>query len=321
MLRFLFLLLFVATIAIATEAQRMSREQYINTYKKLAINEMNTNGIPASITLAQGILESDCGNSYLATEGNNHFGIKCHGWQGDTIFHDDDKFQECFRKYQTVAESYADHSRFLKGTNRYKQLFTLDKTDYQNWAIGLKKAGYATDPNYAQRLIDIIDALNLHQYDCETTEDATAYTVADSSSTTPNNNTTTSHPIVIRHDASFVINPFHEHEVRYNNGVRYIEIVKGDTFEDIAIEFHTMVSELLKFNDLQPSANIQDLKYLYIRTKRNRAHKDCPTHTVSQGDSSWSIAHKYGIKLRKLRKYNSLASAEEPRVGDVLKLR
>ena len=139
---------------------------YIETYKGIAIQKMVEYKIPASITLAQGIFESACGTSRLATQGNNHFGIKCHKeWQGDTIKHDDDALQECFRKYKEAEESYNDHSLFLTSRHRYAKLFTLDVMDYTAWAHGLKAAGYATNPKYADRLISLIERFNLAKQD------------------------------------------------------------------------------------------------------------------------------------------------------------
>ena len=145
---------------------------YINKYKSLAISEMNEFGIPASITLAQGILESGNGESRLAVEANNHFGIKCHtNWDGETIFADDDEKNECFRKYSTVEESFRDHSLFLSTRDRYQFLFNYKKTNYRKWARGLKEAGYATNPKYASSLIKIIKNNNLSKYDISTADE------------------------------------------------------------------------------------------------------------------------------------------------------
>ena len=139
---------------------------YIETYKEIAINKMVEYRIPASITLAQGIFESACGTSRLATEANNHFGIKCHKeWEGDTIKHNDDELQECFRKYLKPEESYNDHSLFLISRPRYAKLFTLDVMDYPGWARGLKTAGYATNPQYADKLISLIERFDLARHD------------------------------------------------------------------------------------------------------------------------------------------------------------
>lgn len=141
---------------------------YVDDFKDIAKNNMKNYGIPASIILAQGILESGAGKGDLALRSNNHFGIKCHtGWEGEKVYHDDDAEQECFRKYKDPAESYKDHSLFLTSRSRYSSLFKLEKGDYEAWARGLRKAGYATDPKYPEKLITYIERYNLHQYDME----------------------------------------------------------------------------------------------------------------------------------------------------------
>lgn len=326
-------MMLLGVVSVGAEAQRMNRRQYIAKYSQWAVDEMNKTGIPASITLAQGILESDCGNSELAIGANNHFGIKCHSdWTGEKAYHDDDKKQECFRKYESAAQSFADHSLFLTGKSRYASLFELERTDYVGWAKGLKKAGYATDPSYADRLIAIIEQECLYEYDRGGSSAATkpvkmnrpaikGESASTSGATASTSTSGAKKKIKVRNDISFTINPLHEHEVRYNNGVRYIEVVDGDTFEAIAVEFHLMVSEIYRYNDLKPGADIKQMKYLYIRNKRNRAHPDCPIHTMRKGDTLWSVAHKYGVKLKKLQRFNRLTPDEEPAVGTVLNLR
>ncbi len=314
-------------------AQRMDRQQYISKYKNWAVKEMQRTGIPASITLAQGILESDCGNSDLAIDANNHFGIKCHSdWTGPTMHKDDDLKNECFRSYDSAYDSFKDHSNFLVSKSRYAELFELEKTDYKGWAKGLKKCGYATEPTYADRLIKIIEEEGLSSLDSggeivdakvdkkKETEVATdiAYDV-ESGKIVKKKTTDPSRKPVIKSD--FEIDPFEAHTVLYNNGVRYVEVKKSDSFASIANEFHLMMWELLKYNDLDKNADIKTIKHLYLRPKKNRSHPDCPTHTVKNGDTLWSIAHKYGIKLSKLRKRNGLANGVEPRVGDELELR
>jgi len=141
--------------------------EYVDNFSDFAQDEMRKYGIPASITLAQGILESGSGNGRLAVEANNHFGIKCHDWTGAKIYHDDDAAQECFRKYNNVKYSYRDHSLFLTTRKRYMDLFRLGKDDYKRWAKGLKKAGYATDSRYPQKLISLIERYELYKYDAE----------------------------------------------------------------------------------------------------------------------------------------------------------
>lgn len=314
-------------------AQKVDRRaRYVSLYKDCAIHEMNTAGIPASITLAQGILESDCGDSELAQKANNHFGIKCHGslWNGKTYHHDDDRADECFRVYPSVAESFADHTEFLTSRPRYASLFELERTDYKGWANGLKKAGYATDPNYAKRLITIIEEMGLHQYDLAASGEQVAAQKSEKdnkSEAKPVGTKPVDSPKPtetkprIKADAQFAISPLRTHKVEYNNGVRYIETSHGDSFKEIAREFHLLTSELLKYNDLDTNASIDGMRYIYIRSKRNRAHPDCPTHTVQKGETPWSVAHKYGIKLRKLCRYNHISPQAKLDDGQVLNLR
>ena len=317
-------IIIIAT-CISTTAQKLTRQGYVNLYKQWAIAEMNRVGIPASITLAQGILESECGNSRLATEANNHFGIKCHSdWTGESIYHDDDKNQECFRKYTSAYDSFKDHSNFLKDKNRYSDLFLLDHTDYKSWAYGLKAAGYATDPQYAQKLITIIEEMGLEAYDTQqnstTADDANRYTYDISNGEVTENNVEKI-KLRVKKNVIYSINPLHEHTVDYNNGVKYITVMSGDSFVSIAKEFHLLVSELLAYNDLDATADISQIKYLYIRSKKNRAHPSCTTHTVQKGETAWSIAHKYGIKLRKLRRFNRLTNGDAITEGQTLNLR
>lgn len=328
---------------ISVSAQRMGRQEYVAKYKAWAVAEMNRTGIPASITLAQGILESDCGNSDLAVEANNHFGIKCHSdWTGKTMHKDDDRNNECFRSYENAYQSFKDHSDFLTSKSRYAQLFELDRTDYKGWAKGLKKCGYATERTYAERLIAIIEEEGLDAYDsgdmlADENQDETG-NLADGASGRDGNSETTTRKLnkaqknskgvsdnsgrrTPKVKAAFTIDPLPTHEVKYNNGVRYIEIGQSDTFQSIASEFHMMLWELYKYNDLAQGADISKLQYLYLRPKRNRSHPDCKTHEVRRGETMWDIAHAYGIKLGKLEKRNGLAHGENPEEGATVYLR
>ncbi|MBQ3636267.1 MAG: glucosaminidase domain-containing protein [Bacteroidales bacterium] len=328
-MRNVFILSVLLAIAfVTTSAQRMTRQQYIDKYKGWAIEEMNRTGIPASITLAQGILESDCGNSDLAIDANNHFGIKCHSdWTGETFTKDDDKKDECFRSYDDAYKSFKDHSDFLVSKSRYAELFKLKRTDYEGWARGLKKCGYATEPTYAERLIKIIEEEKLHKYD--TGEEAEPETiVADKGGEEKKPVEAKAEETEIdvprktpKVKADFAIEPLMAHEVKYNNGIRYIEVRGQDTFESIASEFHLMQWELLKYNDLDHNADIKTIKYLYLRPKKNRAHPDCPTYTIKTGDTLWNVAHRYGVKLRKLQKRNGFKEGQEPVPGDEIVLR
>ncbi len=197
--------------------------RYIAQYKDIAMGNMKTYGIPASIILAQGILESGAGNGDLALTANNHFGIKCHvDWMGDTVKHDDDTSQECFRKYNEPGESYKDHALFLKGRTRYSSLFDLPKDDYQAWANGLRKAGYATDPRYPEKLISYIQRYHLDQYDSQVL--GKKYTIVENQS-------------------------IKMASIDTQNGM-YYEVQKGDTLYSISKKFNLLVAELKQKNNL-----------------------------------------------------------------------
>lgn len=199
--------------------------QYIDLYKETAKANMRTHGIPASITLAQGILESGSGNGRLAKEANNHFGIKCHtGWTGDIIRHDDDAAQECFRKYRHASESFRDHSLFLTSRSRYADLFKLKKDDYKGWAKGLRKAGYATDPKYPDKLISLIDRYQLYQYDDEVLGNTTRIVTTE--------------------------NPIQPNEVSVESPSSTHRVAQGDTLYNISKRYNTTVDELKKLNNL-----------------------------------------------------------------------
>ena len=321
----IYIILFLLLSIPAMAQSRMSRTDYVDKFKKWAIREMEASGIPASITIAQGILESDCGNSELATEANNHFGIKCHSdWTGETMHHDDDKDDECFRKYDNAEDSFRDHTQFLVTKSRYKGLFELSSTDYKAWATGLKAAGYATDPSYASNLIVIIEDLKLYELDYDIKQGKRNDKEEDVQTAEQRKNTTPvddKKPVIKSSSYAFEINPLKKHKTSYNNGIRYIELDDSDSMERIAAEFHLLVSDLLSFNDLDGTENITNMKYLYLTTKRNRAHRDCPSHIVRAGDTPWIISQKYGIKLKKLCSKNGISPDEKLNIGSVIRLR
>ena len=201
--------------------------QYIKRYAPIAVSEMHKYNVPASITLAQGILESGNGRSQLASKSNNHFGIKCHtGWKGAKVYHDDDEKGECFRKYKYVESSYEDHSQFLSGRRRYASLFTLKKTDYKGWSKGLKKAGYATDKNYPKKLIKIIETFELYEFDKIRKKDLKQ---------------------VKKETKKTQRKPRLKTKKRSKN---YYEVKKGDTLYSIARKHETTVADLKRINDL-----------------------------------------------------------------------
>ena len=278
-------------------------QAYIDQYKDIAIEEMLRYGIPASITLAQGLLESGAGQSELARKGNNHFGIKCHGWDGRKVYHDDDENGECFRAYNNARESFEDHSKFLKSGSRYRSLFSLDHTDYKGWARGLKAAGYATNPVYAQSLIDIIEVYDLHQYDYTKSYDKFIDKHSGMTDERKENGTTL-HPISI-----------------FNNNY-YLRARKGDTFKSIGDEVGISYRKLAKYNERDKKDALQEGEIIYLKKKRSSAPKQFRNrpHVVKAGDSMYSIAQQYGIRLKSLYKKNHLEPDYQIRVGDKLRV-
>ena len=296
---------------------KAARMRYITEHKDDAIREMIKSGVPASITMAQACLESSDGNSPLAIEANNHFGIKCSNWTGPSYTQDDDAKDECFRKYNTALESYDDHSNFLKTRPRYAFLFELDKTDYKAWAKGLKKAGYATDPSYADRLIKIIDEYQLHLLDSE--EDLPLY--ADSktpipSSTSASTNTSNDEVIAesipkkeVKEKRVFVpsvdvVDPFSSRSVKQKNGIKYVIAHSGDTYHSLAKELNLGYWQLPKYNETTEDATLTDGQIVYIQPKKKEGERKF--YITKPGDTIFSIAHEYGIKTKYLYKYNAL---------------
>ncbi|MBR4842644.1 MAG: glucosaminidase domain-containing protein [Bacteroidaceae bacterium] len=263
---------------------------YIAKYSDLAVRHMDKYGIPASITLAQGLLESDAGRSSLAVKCNNHFGIKCHSdWRGKTMLSDDDRRNECFRCYNNAEDSFEDHSLFLVNGARYRNLFSLGPKDYKGWARGLKAAGYATNPNYADKLIEIIERYGLEGYDNRSSR-----------------------------RFSKVMVPHRQFEV---NGVKCVQLGEGESLRDIAKEFSMSLSLLRRFNDVDRSFVPPSGCYIYLERKKNRASRENSVYTVKNGDSLWSISQKFGIKMDNLAGRNKITSSNPVSVGMNLKLR
>lgn len=299
--------LYAALLALATvlpvNAQTRWNEQYqeyIDQWSPIAIEQMNNYGIPASITLAQGLLESGAGRSELAREGNNHFGIKCHnGWTGPTVYKDDDQRNDCFRSYRNARESYEDHSRFLVNGQRYRSLFSLKPTDYKGWARGLKAAGYATNPKYADRLIDIIEVYKLYEYDS---------------------------PSVAHHHHTH-IEPHPSASSTFNvytfNDRIYVLARRGDTFRSIGDEIGISRRKLARYNERDKNDALQEGEIVWLEKKARKAPKEYKNrpHVVQAGESMYSIAQYYGIRLKRLYKMNHLKADYSIRVGDSLKVR
>jgi len=281
-------------------------EKYIEEYKELAIEHMFEYEIPASITLAQGILESGSGQSDLAEKSNNHFGIKCHSdWKGKKSYYDDDEENECFRKYESAEDSYLDHSLFLKNKPRYSNLFSLNITDYKGWAKGLKKAGYATDPKYANNLIRVIEKYYLYEFDKTKKKKKLKEKKSDSKN---------------EKDKTVM-----KYLIEKYNDVPYIVSKSGDSYKNIADDFGIWVSELKKFNDINDSKEsfqliLREGERVYIKPKR-RSNSEPSFHIVLPGQTMRDISQLYAIKLSSLFNKNKLFLERDVREGDIVYLK
>lgn len=306
-MRILFLLL-MPSILLAQS--RQSANQYIEKYKDIAIIEMQRYGIPASIKLGQGILESSSGNSDLAKEANNHFGIKCKkDWTGPAFYKDDDAKDECFRKYDNVLASYEDHSQFLKNGQRYAFLFEFEKDDYKAWAHGLKKAGYATNPQYAHLLIKTIEENRLFQFDTQT--------IVKGDVPPP---ITKRKRVVDEEVPEISIAKRAGREVFQRNRVKYVLAHDGDTPESLAKELDLMLWQIPKYNDFESSSlRLIPGQVVYIQPKRRKG--ETKSHVVKEGETLQSISQQYAIKLKNLRKLNLLLEGDSVKVEQELKLK
>ena len=307
---------------VSTSNTGLSAAEYINTYKDLAISEMKRTGIPASISLAQGMIESDFGHSTLAREANNHFGIKCHnGWTGPIVRHHDDKRNECFRKYGKPEESFYDHSDFLKSGSRYSFLFSIDQTDYKAWARGLKKAGYATNPDYANMLIRKIEENNLWYFDrgYNSTSLPPQTTVPVKESDPVQNLDKPEKPLTFTNENTAVT--AHVPRVMENNRIQYIIVKDGETREKIEKEFQLLKWELPKYNELSNDFTPVSGQILYLQPKREKAEPGKEYHNTDEGDTMYLISQRYGIKLRSLYEMNRMSEGEETEIGKKIWLR
>lgn len=295
-----------------------SRQDYIDIFAKLAIQEMNEYHVPASITMAQACLESGNGNSVLARDGNNHFGIKCNSsWSGPSIRQDDETRNECFRKYSTAIESFRDHSKFLTGGMRYQFLFDYNIKDYRKWAYGLKKAGYATDPQYPERLIKIIEEFQLNKLD-EYYNSTTAYVRPERFGTGSKSAGRTKRYVGID---NFSINPYVSRNVEKRNSANSFFANEGDTYEQIAVEFSMKDWEIYKYNDVEPGARLEAGSIVYLQSKRGSAPRGNDFHIIKEGESLWSVAQWYGVRLNALLRKNRMIQGDIPRPGQQISLR
>lgn len=301
------------------------QEIYIATYSDLAVQEMMRSGVPASITLAQGILESGSGQSRLATEGNNHFGIKCHkGWTGRSLRHDDDARQECFRAYDSPDQSFRDHSDFLRYRDRYKFLFDLDRTDYQGWAYGLKQAGYATDPKYPAKLIKYIEDYNLARFDLVTTEEEAEmpeapHRIEEPVAVSSSRGTGDSEDAAVPTE----LFQFALSRALYSlNGVPFVYAREGESYSSIAKYYHLFKWEILRYNDVARDAPLQAGTIVFLQSKKNQAPEGLEKHIVQDdGEDFHLICQRYGVKEKAIAKLNGFSLPVSLQDGDEIKLR
>ena len=299
---FLFIAISMYISAFSQIKWNSAYQQYIDQYKDIAIEQMMRYHIPASITLAQGLLESGAGRSELTRNSNNHFGIKCNNnWTGRRTYHDDDAKNDCFRVYDSAYDSYEDHSKFLSGNQRYRPLFQLKPTDYKGWAKGLKACGYATSPVYAEKLVEIIQLYKLYQYDSAKGYDH--FMAQRTKDQNPNG-------------ASL-------HTIKIFNKNYYIIARRGDTFKAIGEEVGISYRKIAKYNERNRKDQLQEGEVIWLKKKQSKAPKDYKgrLHYVRSGESMYSIAQQYGIRLKSLYKMNKLSPDYQIKVGDGLRLR
>ena len=302
---------------------KSDQEKYISQYAELAVKEMYRSGVPASITLAQGLLESGNGKSVLAVKGNNHFGIKCHkGWTGKSMRHDDDRKNECFRVYDSPEESFRDHSDFLRYRDRYSFLFDFRITDYKSWAHGLKKAGYATDPSYPQKLIRIIEEYDLHKYDRKSSRKH-----SEESSDEVIQQELPKSPSQIEQDVPLEENMREQFSfslsrpVYTRNRVPFVYAEEGDTYEILASLYGLFPREILKFNDVRNPDDLKPGDVVYLRTKKNKSAKGLDKHVMEEGETLAEISQRYAVKLSRIYKLNGFDQSYVPSEGEIIKLR
>lgn len=298
------------------EEGKIPQITYIERYSDLAVSEMYRSGIPASITLAQALLESGYGLSDLAVKGNNHFGIKCHsGWNGKRMYHDDDRRGECFRVYDDPRQSYEDHSDFLRYRSRYAFLFDYEVTDYKSWAHGLKSAGYATDPSYARKLITLIEEYRLYEYDVMKPSSA------DHNVRIPQSPTQMQQVQPLsgkkKEEFSFSLS----RQMYSQNGVPFVYAMEGETYESIAASNNLFLREILKYNDMDEDAGLVPGDVVYLQPKKKQAAKGLDKHVVEEGESLREIAQRFAVKLDRLYALNGFEDGYVPEEGQIIRLR
>lgn len=291
----LFTVLFSIVSLLAIGQNKITTAEYIQQWAPTAVSNMDQYGVPASIILAQGLLESGMGNSELARDGNNHFGIKCHGWKGDKIYHDDDKKGECFRKYPSAQNSFDDHVKFLSGSKRYASLFELKKDDYKRWAKGLKAAGYATNPKYPQLLINIIEENELAKYDNPKTRPDMDEVVRETNNdivfaeeekeSKPKTQTTSAYPVKLS-----------------DNRIKYVVARGGEEMRALADALLLNEWQIKKYNDLEAEHNFEQGERVYIQPKRKKSKTE--KIKIKEASTLREVSQVFGVKMKRLVKYN-----------------
>ena len=308
-------------------AQRISVQEYVDTYKDAAISQMKRLGVPASIILAQGILETENGNSDLVKKSNNHFGIKCKStWTGMSVSHTDDAPNECFRKYNTAEESYQDHSNYLYNTSRYASLFKLASTDYKGWAYGLKKAGYATNPRYPEILISNIEKYNLQQYNFETdpfgqSADVGIVTAEPTSEKSTRTETEASTVAVAKEPNVFkkLFANRKNKSNQYFNKLVAVMVFKGKSLLAIATENDLPLVKLLEYNDLETDGLLAEDQWIYLERKHKEGNRD--NYTAIENETLYNISQNNGVQLAMLAAYNNMATTVVVKSGTRINLR
>lgn len=324
----LLFLIFAAIACINMRAQTNEAvEAYVTQYKQLAIDEMIRTGVPASITLAQGILESNAGQCSLTQQSNNHFGIKCKDdWNGNVVYHDDDRRGECFRRYNSAEDSYRDHSDFLKNRPNYAPLFDIDVTDYKDWAYGLKKAGYATNPAYATSLITTIEKYDLEQYTDVALQQSNQMSVASSNVQSQQNIEFSNASYVQNKDAIQSVSHYNADVLKYRKNTVFrinernvLYADEGASLFAIASQYDIPYKKLLDYNDLDNVDILQQPTLIYLEKKQRNGAKEY--HIVSANENMYDIAQEEGIQLASLLTYNNLQKNNQPKPGDKILLR
>ena len=304
--------------------ERQTREEYVEKYKAIAIAHMERYGIPASITMAQGILESDSGNSRLSRSSNNHFGIKCKkSWTGERVYHDDDAKGECFRAYPSVEASYQDHADFLDQSPRYDSLFAYSADDYRSWARGLKACGYATAPDYAERLVKIIESMKLYLLDKENGNKiyAAAKSAAANTEAWWESNIATSDEQINPNAFRVTVNSHKGYGVYRSNHTFYVVAKEGDTFESVGEIFDISPKMLRKFNDVPKDGKLAKGDIVYIERKKTQWLGNVMQHKVVRDENLYSLSQSYGIRLKSLKKLNRMREGEDVKRGDIIRLK